>query len=76
MLEETKLVRNELDSPRRRACLNQCRLRRHYAGEEGYGCPCELAIECRFDIPDYRKGDEYGSMFPEIKKYIKEVWSE
>lgn len=46
MLEETLRVENSL-SPRKQACMRQCRVLRHKLNQDG-GCPCDVLAECRF----------------------------
>lgn len=78
MFEETNLIRNTLDSPRRRACFNQCRLQKFYAGGTIFdgNCPCDSPIECRFSLPDWRDEDEAGLLFPPIRDLYKQLADE
>ena len=46
MFEEDNNVLNSL-SPRKKACLRQCKLLRAKIDEDG-GCPCDLFEECWF----------------------------
>lgn len=66
-----------INSPRRRACFNQCRLNQfNLTGDIFKGnCSCDSPIECRFGLPDYRTDqDEIGLMFPDKRTLYKHLW--
>lgn len=79
MFEETRLVHNIEDSPRKRACFNQCRLQKYYTGgsiNDG-NCPCDGPKECRFNLPDHRSDeDTIGLMFEDIRNFYRQLASE
>lgn len=76
MLEET--LYGTPIGPRQKACLRQCRLARFHSGESitNGNCPCQKPTECRFFLADYRKGDEAGLIFPDLKEFYNQLWTE
>lgn len=80
MFEEAQLSQNQLqNSPRKKACLRQCRLAKfREVGTifEG-GCPCERPSACQFKLPGYSDDeDDYHLMFPDVRSYIRNLANE
>lgn len=66
-------------SPRMRACLNQCRIQRLMTGGDmlSGGCTCDTPTECRFNLARFVKGriDEFAD-FADVDSYYNQLWSE
>lgn len=66
-------------SPRGKACYKQCRIVRYLDGKpiDDGNCPCERPMECRFPkLADLAFDEDVDLMFPDVKQFIKEFWSE
>ena len=64
-------------SPRMRACLNQCRLQRFMTGGDmlSGGCTCDDPSMCRFHLSRFVKLDPFKD-FEDVDSYYNQLWSE
>lgn len=77
MFEEDKFNRDSVNIFRKIAQLKHCRLKP--SGEAGImkrgQCVCECPAECRFEFPE-KYTEDSRALFPDIREWIRQVWSE
>lgn len=64
-------------TPRELVCYKLCRLRCLIDNEPSIGnCPCDKPNECRFELADKQDVFEEDLLFPDVKKFYRELASE
>mgnify|MGYP006080581071 CR=1 FL=1 len=77
MFEENNVNPHPL-SPRRKACLSQCRIQKFINGGSVFdgNCTCWNPNGCWFNLQDHITELDHTLMWPDIKKFYRDLSTE